>query len=63
MNAIVRRQTLSDIVRRSACRHPDKLAIVRGETRWSFAEFDAVVSRTRFSMARCQAGQIVSLVR
>jgi len=48
---IARRQTLSDVIRRSARRHPDKLAIVCGDTRWTYAEFDAVVGRLGAGLA------------
>jgi fatty-acyl-CoA synthase len=41
-----RQQTLGDLPRRTAGRTPDKLAIVDGETRLTFAELDAVVDRT-----------------
>lgn len=41
----VRRHQLSDIVRRSALRFPDRMAICCGETRWSYSEFDRLVSR------------------
>ena len=41
-----RRQTLGDLPRRAARRTPDKLAVVDGETRLTFAELDAVVDRT-----------------
>ncbi|MDN5915090.1 MAG: acyl-CoA synthetase [Pseudonocardia sp.] len=40
-----RRQTLGDIPRRSALRYPDKTAIVDGDVRLSFTEFDATVDR------------------
>ena len=45
MHSVTRRQTLADLLRRSAARTPDKLAIVCGEIRWTYAEFD------RFSSA------------
>ncbi|MGJ7511006.1 acyl-CoA synthetase [Variovorax sp. GT1P44] len=45
MNSIARRQTLADLVRRSARRFPSKLAIVCGDTRWTYAELDAIVNR------------------
>jgi fatty-acyl-CoA synthase len=45
MSVPARRQTLADLVRRSARRHPGKTAIVCGDTRWTFAQFDDVVSR------------------
>src|SRR6478752_1586702 len=41
-----RQQTLGDLPRRTARRTPDKLAVVDGETRLTFAELDAVVDRT-----------------
>ncbi|HSW24002.1 MAG TPA: AMP-binding protein, partial [Burkholderiaceae bacterium] len=41
----VRRQTLADLLRRTAARLPDKPAIRCGDTAWSWREFDAVVSR------------------
>src|SRR5215469_16441529 len=40
-----RRHTIGDLPRRAAQRSPDKLAIVCGETRWSYAEFNAVCNR------------------
>ncbi len=36
-----RQQTLGEILRRTARRDPDRLAIVCGETRWTYAELDA----------------------
>ncbi|GAA4708618.1 acyl-CoA synthetase [Nocardioides conyzicola] len=41
-----RRQTLGDLPRRTAQRVPDKLAVVDGDVRLTFAELDAVVDRT-----------------
>lgn len=41
-----RQQALGDLPRRTARRFPDKVAVVDGETRLTFAEFDAVVGRT-----------------
>jgi fatty-acyl-CoA synthase len=41
----LRRQTLSDLLHRTAARLPHKPGILCGATRWSWAEFDAVVSR------------------
>ena len=40
-----RRHTIGDLPRRAAQRSPDKLAIVCGETRWSYAELNAVCNR------------------
>ncbi len=45
MDSIIRRQTLADLLRRSARRSPAKTAIVCGNTRWSYAEFDALCTR------------------
>ncbi|HJV60427.1 MAG TPA: fatty acyl-CoA synthetase [Albitalea sp.] len=51
MDSRIRRQTLGDLLRRSAARHPAKLAIACGATRWSYAEFDAVCSRLACGLA------------
>ncbi|TWO73326.1 long-chain-fatty-acid--CoA ligase [Caenimonas sedimenti] len=51
METAVRRQTLADIVRRSAKRTPHKPAIVCGGTQWTFAEFDAVCDRVAAGLA------------
>ncbi len=45
MNPKIRRQTLGDLLRRSAARNPRKTAIVCGELSWSYAEFDAICNR------------------
>jgi len=42
---------LGDLLRRSALRYPDKLALVAGEVRWTYAEFDRAVNRTAASLA------------
>ncbi len=41
----LRRQTLADLLRRTALRTPHKPGIRCGDTAWSWAEFDAVVTR------------------
>ena len=41
----VRRQTIADALHRTALRLPHKTAIVCGTTQWSYAQFDALVSR------------------
>lgn len=48
---VARRQTLSDMLRRSALRHGRRLAIQCGEVRWSYAEFDAIVDRLAAGLA------------
>ncbi|HEU5294232.1 MAG TPA: acyl-CoA synthetase [Burkholderiaceae bacterium] len=40
-----RSQTLADLLRRTARRHPHKRAIACGDVAWTYAEFDALVSR------------------
>jgi fatty-acyl-CoA synthase len=45
-----RQQSLGDLPRRTARRVPDKLAIVDGDTRLTFAELDALVDRTAAAM-------------
>jgi fatty-acyl-CoA synthase len=47
----LRRQTLSDILTRSAARVPDRTAIACGPVRWSYAAFDALVSRLAGGLA------------
>jgi fatty-acyl-CoA synthase len=49
---ITRRQTLADLLRRSARRHPDKPAIVCGDTRWTYAEFEATCARLAGGLAQ-----------
>jgi fatty-acyl-CoA synthase len=51
MDIIVRRQTLGDLVRRSAARYPTKPAIICGATTWTYAEFDAIVDRLACGLA------------
>ncbi|WJR78012.1 acyl-CoA synthetase [Bradyrhizobium sp. NP1] len=51
MDSIVRRQTLADLLRRSAARSPGKLAVICGETRWTYAEFNALVDRLAAGLA------------
>lgn len=48
---VTRRQSIADVLRRSAQRLPHKTAIVCGSTRWSYAEFDALVSRLAAGLA------------
>ena len=48
---VVRRQTIADALHRTALRLPDKTAIVCGDTRWTYADFDALVSRLAAGLA------------
>jgi fatty-acyl-CoA synthase len=43
--ARARRNTIGDAVRRSAARGPEKVALIFGERRWSYAELDAGANR------------------
>ena len=52
MHPITRRQTLADLLRRTAIRLPNKLAIHCGDTRWTYAEFDALVTRLAAGLAQ-----------
>lgn len=47
----VRQQSLGDLPRRTALRVPDKLAVVDGATRLTYAELDALVDRTAAALA------------
>lgn len=40
-----RQHAVGDLLRRTAARYPDKLAVVEGEVRVTFSEFDAAVNR------------------
>ncbi|MCW2613883.1 MAG: acyl-CoA synthetase [Frankiales bacterium] len=49
--ARARQHSIGDLPRRTALRTPDKLALVDGEVRLSFAELDALVDRTAAAIA------------
>jgi fatty-acyl-CoA synthase len=49
--ARARQQSLGDLLHRSAARYPGKLAVVAGDLRVSYAEFDAAVNRTAHALA------------
>ena len=66
MNPIVRRQTIADALRRSALRTPNKPAIVCGTTTWTYAEFDALVTRLAAGLAHhgiAQGDRVAVLAR
>ena len=46
-----KRQTIADALHRTALRLPDKLAIACGDTRWTYADFNALVSRLAAGLA------------
>ncbi|MGJ5007737.1 acyl-CoA synthetase [Bradyrhizobium oligotrophicum] len=57
MDSIVRRQTLGDLLRRSAARTPGKTAVICGDTRWTYAEFNAIVDRLAAGLAARGVGK------
>ena len=57
MDTAIRRQTLADLLHRSAKRFPKKTAITCGATTWSFAEFDEVTDRLAAGLARLGVGK------
>jgi fatty-acyl-CoA synthase len=56
MDTAIRRQTIADLLRRTARRLPGKTAIVCGDTCWTFAEFDALVDRVAAGLAGMGVG-------
>jgi fatty-acyl-CoA synthase len=64
MDSSIRRQTLADLLRRSARRHPQRIAIACGDTRWTYAEFDALCSRLAAGLAQhgLQPGERVAVL-
>jgi fatty-acyl-CoA synthase len=51
MDRLIHRQTLGDLLHRSAARLPHKTAIICGETNWSYAEFDVICDRLAAALA------------
>ena len=52
MKNVIRRQTLGDVLRRTALRVPSRTAIICGSTQLTYAEFDALVSRLSAGLAQ-----------
>jgi fatty-acyl-CoA synthase len=46
-----RQHSLGDLLHRSAARYPDKLAVVAGDLRVTYADFDAAANRTAHALA------------
>jgi len=57
MSSSLRRQTLGDLLRRTASRLPDKTAIVCGDVCWSYAQFDALCNRLAAGLASRGVGK------
>jgi fatty-acyl-CoA synthase len=51
MSSLLRRQTLGDLLRRSAARWPEKLAVACGETRWTYRQFNEIADRLAAGLA------------
>src|SRR5215510_5661708 len=49
--AAARRQTMADLLRRSAVRHPGRTAIVDGDVRVTYAELDEALNRAANALA------------
>ena len=56
LNLSVKRQTLGDLLRRTAQRDPHKLAIRCGSTDWTYREFDDVCNRFAAGLATLGVG-------
>jgi fatty-acyl-CoA synthase len=56
MDSAIRRQTIADLLHRTAQRSPGKPGLICGSTEWTFAEFDAVVDRVAAGLARMGVG-------
>jgi fatty-acyl-CoA synthase len=52
MHAALRRQTLADLLRRTAKRTPNRTAIICGATEWSYAAFDTICDRLATGLAQ-----------
>ncbi len=57
MDPAIRRQTIADLLHRTAKRLPAKTGLVCGDTRWTFAEFDTVVDRVAAGLGRLGVGK------
>ena len=49
--AQARQHSVGDLLRRTAARYPDKLAVVAGDLRFTYAEFEAAANRTALALA------------
>jgi fatty-acyl-CoA synthase len=56
MDPHVRRQTLADLLHRTAKRLPDKPGLLCGDVRWTFAQFDGVVDRVAAGLSHMGVG-------
>ena len=66
LSPVVRRQTIADALHRTAVRLPTKTAIVCGDTQWTYAGFDAIVSRLAAGLNQigvCEGDKVAVLAR
>ncbi|OCC23794.1 acyl-CoA synthetase [Croceicoccus estronivorus] len=52
----VRGQSLSGLLRRTVCRHRDRVALVCGDTTWTYSEFEALVDNLAVGLAGAGIG-------
>jgi len=64
VNTTIRRNTLSDVLWRTARRTPDKIALCYGAQSWTYAEFDALVTKAATGLAArgVQAGDRIAVI-
>ena len=62
--SFARSQTLADVLRRTAQRLPHKLAVICGQTQWTYAQFDALVNRLAHGLVSMgiQSGDHVAML-
>lgn len=53
MDSAIRRQTLGDLLRRSAARTPNRTAVMCGDVAWTYAELDTLCNRLAAGLAAC----------
>jgi fatty-acyl-CoA synthase len=66
MDSAIRRQTIADLLHRTAKRYPAKTGLICGDTRWTFAEFDAVCDRVAAGLSHLgvrKASRVAVLAR
>lgn len=51
MDPAIHRQTIGDVLRRTAARLPDRTAIICGDVTWTYREFDRIVNRLARGLA------------
>lgn len=56
LSSVIRRQTIADLLRRTARRLPAKTALLCGDVEWTYQELDAVVDRVAAGLAQLGMG-------